>query len=156
MVGEKKNIFISHVHEDDEVVGKLKELLGKHDYEIRDSSITSDNPNAAKNPQYIKSEVLAPRIDWAGTMLVLISEDTHMSEWVNWEIEYAHEHDTRIVGVWCRGSKDSDLPEAFEDFGDDLVGWDGGNIIDAIEGEEHWESPEGTPRPKQKTPRKNC
>src|SRR2546429_2531255 len=48
------NVFISHVHEDDDGLGKLKDLLDRGGLTIRDSSINSSNPNDAQNPDYIK------------------------------------------------------------------------------------------------------
>ncbi|MEZ5829238.1 MAG: TIR domain-containing protein [Hyphomicrobiales bacterium] len=46
-------------------------------------------------------------------MVVLVSPNTHKSEWVDWEIEYAHTKcsGTRIVGVkWTHGAQGCDLP----------------------------------------------
>ena len=82
MPGETKNIFISHVHEDDDTLKSLRDLLTKNGYIIRDGSIDRSKPNQATSSDYIKSEILAPRIRWAGTFLVLISPHTHTSEWV--------------------------------------------------------------------------
>ena len=139
-----KNLFVSHVHEDDEDVTAVKELLGRSGYQVRDGSIVSSKPNQAKNEEYIKYEILAPRIDWAGTLVVLISPDTHTSKWVNWEIEYAERHDKRIVGVYVRGGQRSDLPENFERYGEALVGWQAQRVIDAIDGRiDGWQTPEG-------------
>lgn len=156
MADKITNVFISHVHEDDSEVQGLKNLLSGKGYDVKDSSIDSSKPNDASNPDYIKNEILAPGINWAGAVVVLISPNTHKSEWVNWEIDYAHKKEKRIIGVWCQGAKDSDLPEMFEKFGDDLVGWQGDKIIDALNGDSHWEAPEGTPRPPQNTPRYSC
>ena len=105
MANEIKNIFISHVHEDDPVLPDLKKLVGKNGCEIRDASIDSSKPNDAKNESYIKTEILGPRIQWAGTMIVLISPNTHTSEWVNWEIEYAAKQNKRIIGVFAQGAQ---------------------------------------------------
>src|SRR5687767_125995 len=113
MAIETKNVFISHVHEDDEALPQFKDLLAKNGYEIRDASIDSSKPNDAKNPEYIKSQILAPRIQWAGVVVVLISPDTHKSQYVDWEIEYAAKAGKKIVGVFLRGGKDSDIPKAF-------------------------------------------
>ena len=44
-----KNVFISHVHEDDGLLQDLKELLERNGYQIRDGSIDSSKPNAAEN-----------------------------------------------------------------------------------------------------------
>ena len=151
-----RNLFISHVHEDDDAVEGVKELIGSKGYTIRDSSIVSEKPNQAKNSDYIKSGILAPRIEWAGTMAVVISPNTHTSDWVNWEIEYAHKNGTRVVGVWAQGAKDSDLPEAFEKYGNALVGWNGDSIVSAIEGEDKWVTSTGkTYAPRQIT-RHSC
>lgn len=68
-------------------------------------------------------------------MLVYITPETKNSEWVNWEIEIAHDNEMTIVGVWEQGSNGCDVPEALENFGDAIVGWEGGRIIDAINGE---------------------
>ena len=129
-----RNVFISHKHEDDDGLQELKRLVREHGMTWRDYSITADNPNNAHNEDYIKWQILAPRIRQASCLVVYISEKTRNSEWVNWEIEYAQRLGKRIVGVWARGDRDCDLPEALEDYWDALVGWNGENIIAAISG----------------------
>jgi hypothetical protein len=46
---DAKNVFISHVHEDDKLLQDLKDLLAKNGYEIRDSSIDKSKPNEARS-----------------------------------------------------------------------------------------------------------
>lgn len=145
MAKDIKNVFISHVHEDDAGLEKLKSLLEKNGMTIRDSSINSSNPNNAKNPDYIKTSILAPQINWAGTLIVYISPNTKHSEWVNWEIEYAAKQDKRVIGVWEHGVKDCELPSALKEYADAVVGWHGNAIIDAINGKDSWEKPDGGP-----------
>lgn len=147
---QTKNVFISHIHEDDAGLGKVKDLLAKHGMNIRDSSINSSNPNNAKSEDYIKSQVLAPQIKWAGTLVVYVSPNTKNSDWVNWEIEYAHKLGKRIVGVWENGAKDCNLPDALNNYADAVVGWNGSSIIDAINGNcDVWEKPDGAPYEKR-------
>ncbi len=134
MADEIKNVFISHIHEDDPGLGDLKELAAKHGLEVRDSSITSEKPNDAQDPDYIKQNILAPQIEWASTLVVYISPETKDSEWVNWEIEYAQKLGKRIVGVWEHGENECEVPEALDRYGDALVGWHGESIVDAISG----------------------
>jgi hypothetical protein len=151
------NVFISHIHEDDAALGAMKELLEKSGFQVRDSSINSTRPNQAKNPDYIKSEILTPRIDWAGTLIVLISPGTHKSSWVDWEREYAQRHDKRIVGVWAHGAKDCDVPEALERYADAVVGWQGERIKDAICGEINgWQTSSGELHAPRQIERFNC
>src|SRR4051794_7385178 len=53
-VSETHNVFVSHRHEDDALVAAFKGLLAGRNVDIRDSSITTDNPNSAENEAYIK------------------------------------------------------------------------------------------------------
>lgn len=140
---DKKNIFISHVHEDDALLPKLKELISKAGMEVRDGSINSDKPNKASNEDYIKREILAPRIQWASTLIVLITPDTATSDWVNWEIEHAVEQGKNVIGVFAQGATDADIPDELRKYGDAaVVGWKSDRIVDAINGEiTDWDDP---------------
>lgn len=152
-----RNVFVSHVHADDAQVTALTTLLSNHKYDVRNSSIDSSNPNDANNEDYIKYQILAPRIDWCGAMIVLISPETHTSDWVNWEIEYAFQQDKQIVGVWCPGATDADKPEALERLGDGtVVSWRGEQIISALNGDQNWENPQGLPEPPKPFPQYTC
>ena len=76
MTSGTKNVFISHIHEDDEGLGKLKDLIKRHGMTPRDYSITADNPNNAHDENYIKSGILAPRIRQSSTLVgIHISRD---------------------------------------------------------------------------------
>jgi hypothetical protein len=143
-MADKKNVFISHVHEDDELLPKLKDLIGKAGMEVRDGSINSDKPNEAQSEEYIKHEILAPRIQWASTLVVLISHDTADSWWVNWEIHYAVEQGKTVVGVFAQGATEADIPEELRRCGDSVVvGWQGERVVDAINGKiRDWDKPD--------------
>ncbi len=157
MAGDRKHIFISHIHADDARLGALKNLIQRKGLEVRDSSINSSKPNKAQSEAYIKYQILKPRIEWAGTLVVLISPDTKHSNWVNWEIECAEQMGMRIVGVWDHGAAQCNLPEALEQYADAIVGWSGDRVIDAIKGDiNNWESPEGAPAPPRSVPRYGC
>jgi hypothetical protein len=155
-----KNVFISHVHEDDSLLSDLKTLISRDGMVVRDASITDEKPNYAKNEQYIKYQILAPKIDWASTLVVLISHDTAYSDYVNWEIKYAIEHGKRVVGVFALGATDADIPEELGKIGDAaIVGWQGSRVIDAINGNiSEWDNPQtGQPRdPKWRIQRYKC
>jgi hypothetical protein len=147
MPDDIKNVFISHIHEDDEGLGKLKELLSNSGMQIRDYSINSDNPNNAHSEEYIKSEILGPRIDASSVLIVYITPDTKDSHYVDWEIEYAEGKNKRIVGVWEWGQAGCEIPRALDDHYDAIVGWNGDRIIDAITGAfDGYEAPDGSGR----------
>lgn len=147
-MADKRNIFISHVHEDDDLLPKLKELISKAGMDVRDGSINSDKPNNANNPDYIKEKYLKPRIDWASTLVVLITNDTAQSDWVNWEIKYAIEQGKNVVGVYAQGATDADIPEELAKHAAAIVGWQSDRVVDAINGKiTGWDDPAtGVPR----------
>lgn len=152
-----KNVFVSHRHEDDDGLRELKNLMKQHGTECHDYSITADNPNNAHNENYIKYEILAPRIQQAGCLLVYVSNRTRHSEWVEWEIDYAQKLGKRIVGVWARGDRDCEIPEAFDRHGDAVVGWNGESIVDAINGESDvWYNEDGSLRGYRNIARFSC
>jgi len=157
VTGPIKNILISHIHEDDEGLTPLKDLLKEGGMKARDYSIRSDNPNNAKFPDYIKTEILRPRIEWAGCLVVYISPETKDSDFVEWEIEEAARQGKRIVGVWERGAGGCEMPEALDQYGDACVGWISGKIVDAISGNRNdFEGPDGTPSPERAIKRHPC
>lgn len=148
MADDIKNIFVSHQHNDADKIEALKDLIGRHGIDMRDSSIyESKLKNNAKNEQYIKQELIKPQMRWAGTMIVLIGRDTAKSDYVNWEIRTAAEMGKRIVGVFLQGAKNEDVPPALNEYGNNLVGWNGEKIVRAINGEDmDWENADGTLR----------
>ena len=151
---DRTNIFVSHYHEDERQIKALKSLMGEH-YEMKNSSVTSEKFNRAKNPDYIKS-LLKPLISWAGTFICLIGENTHNSEWVDWEIRQAGKMGKRIIGVYCHGATDADVPDALEEFADAIVGWRKDKISSAISGESYFEKADGSVRPFISMGRSTC
>lgn len=131
-----KDIFVSHYHKDANEIDSLKTLIGKQNkFEPRDSSVYEEkSPNNANNEEYIKS-LIRPKIKWASTMIVIISDKTHKSDWVNWEIEYAQRLGKNIVGVYMQGYKQEDVPKNLLNYANSVVGWNSDSINKALSGE---------------------
>ena len=108
-----KNVFVSHYHEDEENIKKLKSLLSD-EYSIKNYSVTTDKYNDAKNEDYIKYEYLKPLINQSSVLICLIGPETHDSKWVDWEIREAEKLGKKIIGVYIQGAKNSDIPPALE------------------------------------------
>lgn len=153
---DRHNVFIAHRHEDDSLVRDLKTLLSGRGVEIRDASITSDKPNQASSADYIKQQILAPGIRWAGKVIVLITPELKNHPWVDWEIEYANRQTKTIVGVWARGSLDCQVPEPLEKYADAIVAWNRERILRALDGEQLFENPDGSTRDPQPIVRQPC
>ncbi len=157
MADDIKNVFISHVHEDDAGLAKVKALAARAGLVLRDASINSTNPNNATSPEYIKTSILAPQISWASTLLVYVTPKTKESPWVNWEIEYAEKQGKRIVGIYAYGAAECDLPEALDKYADAMCGWNAEGLVDAIVGRNNeWHGPAGDLRAAREINRYGC
>lgn len=137
-----RNIFISHAGDDEPSMQKLKEMISPKYESIRDSSMyeSGDKHNNASNEDYIKS-LLRGAIDWAGTVVVLVSDKTAGKDWIDYEVEYAAKENKNIVGVWLPGSQENDLPDSLRNYATSTVSWDAEKIYNAIEGKQIVESP---------------
>ena len=144
-VNEIKNVFVSHYHEDEESIKKLKDLLSE-DYCIKNYSVTTDKYNDAENEEYIKYEYLRPLINQSSVLICLIGPETHDSDWVDWEIREAEKLGKQIIGVYIQGAKDSDVPPALDELADSIVGWNTDSIERALNGERSFTNADGTLR----------
>lgn len=152
MAGSKrKHVFISHHHKDDGIVSDFLSLIGEHGYDIRNSSIRAKPENQRRlDEKRVSDEVikrlLRIEISWASAVVVLIGKDTHKRPWVDWEIEKAKEQGKRIVGVYARGGTEADIPKGLKDYSSAIVNWNTNSIISAIDGENVFNNPDGSPR----------
>ena len=73
MEQELINVFVSHYHNDEEHIGKMKELLGDK-YSIRNYSVSSDKYNNAQSEDYIKQLlfIVVPVLEELGLFFVCI------------------------------------------------------------------------------------
>ena len=152
-----RRIFVPHVHEDDEHVDKLRQLLNREDREADISAIDSSSPNNANNPDYIMSEYIRPKVEWCEAIVVLISRNTQGSDWVDKEIELAKRLGRRIIGVWIPGSEGCQIPQGLQDYANAIVSWNDDSILGAIDGTiNNVSDASGNPIAPQNIARHNC
>lgn len=120
-------------------------------YDVRNSSVRMKPENQRRMDEKRVSDkvierILRMKISWAGTVVVLIGKDTHSRKWVNWEIDKAHQQGKRIVGVFVRGGTEANIPPSLEKYGSAIVNWNSDSIINAIDGVNNFENPDGSTR----------
>ena len=136
MANKSKNVFISHYNKDDESINKLRDLLNKRGYTLKNSSVEGSRRGKKISDRTIE-RLLRLRIHWAGTFICLIGPNTHSRPWVNWEIEQAHRKNKRIIGVYIHGAKENSIvPKNLEKYGHGLTGMNSDKIIDALNGKD--------------------
>jgi hypothetical protein len=148
----RRHLFISHHHQDDQDVSNLTNLLAGRGYDIRNSSVRIKPENQRRMAENRVSKdvierILRMKISWASTVVVLIGKDTHTRPWVDWEIGKANEQGKRIVGIFARGGTEADIPKNLEAYASAIVNWNSDSIINAIDGENNFKNPQGQDRP---------
>ena len=126
------NAFISFDHDDQRQVGGLKLLKNNPDHplDFQDHSLKDAVRDVSGRPiKYQPSDsrskpvrdAIIAKFDRASKLVVLIGDDTHSSEWVDWEIntfyqmkEKVSKENTwkRIRGMTLKGSEQAVIPSA--------------------------------------------
>ena len=124
-MAEQQNIFISHYGKDDEHVQSLKARLKDQGHNVRNFSVDSTNHKDGRIPRpEVVERLLKMRIKWSSTIICLIGPKTHTREWVNDEIQWAHDQGKKIVGVYAHGySETAELPENLKKYASSIIGW---------------------------------
>lgn len=126
------NIFVSFDHDDQRQVGGFKLLKNhpNHPLDFQDHSLKDAVRDRSGRPikyspsdtrsKPVRNAILA-KFDRASKLVVLIGDDTHASEWVDWEINAFHalkqplsRENTwkRIRGMTLTGSEQATIPNA--------------------------------------------
>jgi len=126
------NVFVSFDHDDQRQVGGFRLLKNNpnHPLDFQDHSLKDAVRDRSGRPlkyppsdarsKPVRDAILA-RFDRASKLVVLIGDDTHASEWVDWEINsfYALKQPLskentwkRIRGMTLKGSEQAIIPNA--------------------------------------------
>ena len=107
----RRKIFISFDSED---LGKKRLLVGQaknenSELEFIDFSLKA--PFNSENADYIKRGI-RERISQSSVTVVLVTDVTHRSDWVNWEIRESLSQNKGVVVIDHRSSSSSRMPDA--------------------------------------------
>jgi len=92
----KKRVFISFRVEDKNKVNGLRLLAAndKFDIEFYDESVRTEIKSV--NAPYVKGKILE-KINRTTVTVCMISDLTHTSEWVDWELEKSYEKGNTVI-----------------------------------------------------------
>lgn len=99
------NVFISHSWSNSEDLINLKNLLEEKKYfKVEFKEVTKEEPINSKDATYIK-RVLSDKIKNSDIVIGLAGVYASHSEWMEWELDKAVEHDIPVIGVIPRGQQ---------------------------------------------------
>jgi len=138
------NIFVSYDHDDQKQIGGFKllkhnpnHLLEFQDHSLKDPILGVSGKPLKYPPTDPRSkpvrDAIRKKFDRASKLVVLIGDDTHTSEWVDWEIEtfYTMKEEIsgaktwkRIRGMTLKGSENATVPSGLGGRSTEVLPWD--------------------------------
>ena len=118
-----KRVFLSFLAEDRQQVDGLRLLAANPEFDLDfyDESVRDaiDSGNAA----YIKQRI-RERINRTSVTVCLISPGTHLSKWVDWELEVSADKGNALVAMALKGVNSAVLPRLLRDQSARFHAWD--------------------------------
>ena len=118
-----KRVFLSFLAEDRKQVDGLRLLASNPNYELEfyDESVRA--PFNSSDADYIKSRI-REKIKRTSVTVCLISQDTHTSDWVNWELNESEKQGNKIIAMALKGTQRATLPILIKQKGLTFYGWE--------------------------------
>jgi len=128
----KKRVFLSFIAEDKNRVQGLRLLASNPNFDIEfyDESVRS--PINSTNADYIKQRI-REKIARTTVTVCLISEETHKSSWVDWELEESDKKGNTIIAMALKGVHRAILPKLIKKKGLPFHAWDPDKLARLIE-----------------------
>lgn len=137
------NVFVSYDHEDQKQVGAFKLLkhnpnhpLDFQDHSLKDPVLGATGKPLKYPPSDARSapvrDAIRKKFDRASKLVVLIGDNTHESDWVDWEIKTFYEIKKelsgdntwkRIRGMTLKDSDNATVPAALGERSTKVLTW---------------------------------
>jgi hypothetical protein len=119
----KKRVFLSFIAEDRDRVQGLRLLAANPNYDLEfyDESVRA--PIDSANAEYIKG-VIREKINRTTVTVCLISEKTHTSKWVDWELEESYKKGNTIIAMALKEVERAVLPRLVREMNLTFHAWD--------------------------------
>lgn len=127
----RKRVFISFRGEDKPIVDLFRGQAKNKNNDLDFIDFSLRVPFNSKNAEYIKRGI-RERIRQSSVTVVLITESTHKSKWVDWEIRESKRLGKGVIGIKCRDKENPKVPKAMCEHGCKVVNWNHDKIRQAI------------------------
>lgn len=124
----RRKVFLSFKGEDKTLVDLFRGQAKNENTDLDFMDFSLRAPFNSENAEYIKRGI-RQRIKQSSVTLVLITEETYKSKWIDWEIRESVRLGKGVVGVKL---KDGPVPKAIKEYGFRVVGWNHQEIREAI------------------------
>ncbi|MGQ9628377.1 MAG: TIR domain-containing protein [Anaerolineae bacterium] len=119
----KKRVFLSFIEEDKERVQGLRLLAANPNYDLEFYDESLRVPINSRDADYVKQR-LREKIGRTTVTVCLISENTHRSAWVDWELEESDKKGNTIIAMALKGVERAVLPKLIKEKRLTFHSWD--------------------------------
>lgn len=110
----KKRVFLSFISEDKNGIQGLRLLAANPNYDLEFYDESVRVPIDSRDAEYVK-QVIREKISRTSVTVCPISEKTHTSKWVDWELEQSHKKGNKIIAMALKGVERAVLPKLIDD-----------------------------------------
>lgn len=128
---EKRNVFISFDSRDLDHVNLLRGQAKNENNDLEFNDYSLKEPFDSERAEYIKSGI-RERIRQASVTVIYITDITHESDWVNWEVRESIEQGKGVICVHSGEAPPNNLPSFIGEFNLKVVPWKHKELSDAI------------------------
>lgn len=130
---ERKRVYLSFRHTDKDKVNALRAQAKQENSTLDFIDMSLQTPFNSENAEYIKSGIRS-RIQQSSATLVMVSDNTYESEWVNWEVQETLNQGKRVIAIDVRSSSKVKMPDSILDNRTKIktVRWDHQEIMNAL------------------------
>jgi hypothetical protein len=129
---EKRNVFISFPYEDLVEVNLLRGQAKNENNDLDFNDYSLKEPYNSERAEYIKSGI-RERIRQASVTVVYLSDNTHTSQWVEWEARESRAQGKGVICVHKGDTPPSKLPAFVKELGLKVIQWKHKELSQAIE-----------------------
>lgn len=119
----KKRVFLSFLAEDKQKVDGLRLLAAHPDYDLEFYDESLRVPIDSNQAEYVKRRI-REKINRTSVTVCLISENTHTSRWVDWELQESFEKGNTIIAMALKGVDQAVLPQLIKGNNIRFWAWD--------------------------------
>lgn len=130
----RRNVFISFANEDVDDVNLLRGQAKNVSSDLDFNDWSLQQPFDSERAEYIKKGI-RERIRQSSVTLVYVSDVTHQSRWVDWEIRESLEMGKRVIAMHAGNQPPRQIPTALTENGIQPVPWTHDALMAAIRGE---------------------
>lgn len=120
--GVRRNTFLSFDYEDIDEVNLLRAHAKNEKSEIEFIDRSVKDPINSERAEYIKQKIVE-RIRQCSQTVVYITDNTHSSDWVKWEVEKSLQLGKGVIAVHKGDAPPSNMPSCITDNGIKVVSW---------------------------------